>query len=327
MTEFSGAARRITVADIEAAADSLQCEVAALRAVLAVESRGAGFDAKKRPIILFEPHVFHRQLVRDMRAKGQVNGPGSRLERAIDAGLSYPKWGAKPYPKTSDGNYDRLARAIAIDEESAYRAVSIGMGQVLGENFEAAGHSSAVEMFRAARESEAAQLGHMIGFIKHRRLDDELRRKDWKDFARGYNGPGQVEKYAGALAKAYKKWAEVAAVPRDEITTKELRAAGSRTIAGADQAQQGVVGAVASIGGATAALSQVKDLADQAQEAATAVQSGVSTLEALRTYWPLLAVVGLSAVAAYFVWRAWRGAGLVKAARVDDAVSGLNVGR
>ncbi|CAN2532517.1 hypothetical+protein [Methylocapsa aurea] len=121
--------------------------------------------------------------------------------------------------------------------------------------------------------------------------------------------------------------AAVSAGETPKVTTKELRAAGSRTIAGADQAQQGVVGAVASIGGATAALSQVKDLADQAQEAATAVQSGVSTLEALRTYWPLLAVVGLAAVAAYFVWRAWRGAGLVKAARVDDAVSGLNVGR
>ncbi|WP_210252730.1 lysozyme [Methylosinus sporium] len=113
----------------------------------------------------------------------------------------------------------------------------------------------------------------------------------------------------------------------EDVSTAYLRAAGSRTIKGADQAQQGVVGSLASIGGATAALSQVKDVADQAQEAATAVQSGVSTLEALRTYWPLLAVVALSAVAAYFVWRAWRGAALVKAARVDDAASGLNIGR
>ncbi|TDX63985.1 putative chitinase [Methylosinus sp. sav-2] len=107
----------------------------------------------------------------------------------------------------------------------------------------------------------------------------------------------------------------------------ELRAAGSRTIKGADQAQQGVAGAMVSVAGASAALSQIKDVADQAQEAATAVQSGVSALEALRDYWPLLGVVGLSAAAAYFVWRAWRGASLVKAARVDDAASGLNIGR
>ncbi|WP_018266534.1 hypothetical protein [Methylosinus sp. LW4] len=110
-------------------------------------------------------------------------------------------------------------------------------------------------------------------------------------------------------------------------SVRDLRAAGSRTIKGADQAQQGVAGAMVSVAGATAALSQIKDVADQAQEAATAVQSGVSALEALRDYWPLLAVVGLSAAAAYFVWRAWRGASLVKAARVDDAAFGLNIGR
>jgi putative chitinase len=129
---------------------------------------------------------------------------------------------------------------------------------------------------------------------------------------------------AKARVEALQDDAELTETPP---SVRELRAAGSRTIKGADQAQQGVVGAIASIGGASAALSQIKDVADQAQEAATAVQSGVSALETLRTYWPLLAVVSLSTVAAYFVWRAWRGASLVKAARVDDAASGLNIGR
>jgi hypothetical protein len=320
MTQFSGAARRVTASYIESAAKRLGCEVAALRAVLSVESRGSGFDAKKRPIILFEPHVFYRQLAR-------LPDSPRTLNRAVAAGLAYQKWGAKPYPKSSDGNYDRLARAIAIDEECAYRAVSIGLAQVLGENFEAAGHKSAKDMFVAATESEAAQIEQMIGFIRKNRLDDEIRRKDWKAFARGYNGPGQVPKYSALLAKQYARWSKIAAVPREEVTAKELRAAGSRTIAGADQAKEGVVGSVASIGGATAALSQVQDIASQAQEAATAVQSGVDALEVLKTYWPLLAVVALTGVAAYFIWRAWRGASLVTAARVDDAVSGLNVGR
>lgn len=116
--------------------------------------------------------------------------------------------------------------------------------------------------------------------------------------------------------------------PAEEaISADYLRAAGSRTIAGADQAKQGLTGSIASIGGATAALSQVQDVANQAQEAATAVQSGVDALEVLRTYWPLLAVVALSGVAAYFVWKAYRGTQIVTAARVDDAVSGLNIGR
>lgn len=152
----------------------------------------------------------------------------------------------------------------------------------------------------------------------------------------GKNGLAERESaYARAVraltrAKAQSRAATPEKGDEDEEVTasvRDLRAAGSRTIKGADQAQQGVAGAIASIGGASAALSQVKDVADQAQEAATAVQSGVSTLEALRTYWPLLAVAVLSAIAAYFVWRAWRGAALVKAARVDDAASGLNIGR
>ncbi|WP_064033476.1 N-acetylmuramidase family protein [Methylosinus sp. R-45379] len=315
MTNFSGVARRMSALDIEQAAGKIGCEVAALRAVLAVESRGSGFDAKKRPIILFEPHVFWRNLT-----------PNDQRLDAWRAGLAYEKWGTKPYAKTSDGNYDRLARAIAIDEECAYRAVSIGLGQVLGENYDAAGYPSARAMFAAATESEAAQLGQMIGFIEHNHLDDELRRKDWKGFARGYNGPGQVEKYSGLLAKAYQKWAKVAAVPREQTTAKELRASGSRTIAGADRAQQGVSGVVVT-GGAAAGLEAAPAVLDKLQEAATALQSNVGVLEVLQTYWRPLAAITLIALMAYFVWRAWRGASLVKAARVDDAASGLNIGR
>jgi lysozyme len=122
--------------------------------------------------------------------------------------------------------------------------------------------------------------------------------------------------------------APIADLPLEETVSADyLRAAGSRTIAGADIAQQGLAGSIASIGGATAALSQMQDVASQAQEAVVAVQSGVGALETLRTYWPLIAVVALTGAAAFFVWRAWRGASLVKVARVDDALSGLHVGR
>jgi lysozyme len=133
-------------------------------------------------------------------------------------------------------------------------------------------------------------------------------------------------KTAAAIVKAAP--APIADIPVEETVSADyLRAAGSRTIAGADIAQQGLAGSIASIGGATAALSQMQDVASQAQEAVVAVQSGVGALETLRTYWPLIAVVALTGAAAFFVWRAWRGASLVKVARVDDALSGLHVGR
>lgn len=326
MPSFSGAARRITSADIQDAAARLGCEYAALRAVMAVESRNSGFDAKRRPIILFEPHVFYRNLPRG----------GAKIAAAVAAGLAYPKWGAKPYPKSSDGNYDRLARAIEIDEEAAYRAVSIGMGQVLGENYRAAGHASAKEMFAAAMESEAAQLGHMIGFIKTNRLDDDLRLMDWAPFARGYNGPGQVPKYSAWLAREYAKWSKIAAVPREEITKKELRAAGSRTIEGTDKSKSAVIGTAIAGGGLTVLelASKAQDISSAAASLSNAVETGSSAVETgsniftwARGHWELIAVGVLLFVIAYLLWRNWCGAVGAQDARVDDARTGLNTGR
>jgi hypothetical protein len=208
---FSGPARRLTSEDIVAAAKSIGCEVAALRAVIGVESRGAGFDARDRPIILFEPHVFYRQLEKRPRATYDQG-----LNRAVMAGLAYKAWRRGNYPggsplQQSDANYARLSRAMAIHPESAFRAISIGMGQVLGENFDAAGFSSAIAMFEAAKESEAAQLAQMLGFIRENHLDDDIRAKRWTTFARGYNGSGQVVMYAERLAAAYKSWSQRAA--------------------------------------------------------------------------------------------------------------------
>ncbi|CAN2533115.1 hypothetical+protein [Methylocapsa aurea] len=208
---FAGMARHITEADIVQAARWIGCEVAALHAVMSVESRGSGFDGRGRPVILFEPHVFYRQL-----AKLPSSTYDACLNRAVLAGLAYAKWRKGNYPggsalEQSDGNYDRLSRAIAIHEECAYRAISIGMGQVLGENFEAAGAVSAREMFAAAKESEAAQLSHMLGYIKAARLDDDIRARNWETFARGYNGTGQVVMYADKLSAEYRKWSKRAA--------------------------------------------------------------------------------------------------------------------
>ena len=57
--EFAGPATPLSDHDIEAAAGQLGCQVAAVRAVIDVESRG-GFLPDKRPKILFERHYFHR---------------------------------------------------------------------------------------------------------------------------------------------------------------------------------------------------------------------------------------------------------------------------
>ncbi|WP_316856208.1 peptidoglycan-binding protein, partial [Ralstonia mannitolilytica] len=55
-------ARHLTDADLQAAAEKLNVPLAAIRAVNEVESKGNGFLADGRPVILFERHVMYDQL-------------------------------------------------------------------------------------------------------------------------------------------------------------------------------------------------------------------------------------------------------------------------
>lgn len=190
----AGAARRMTKEDIARAAESIGVDTATIRAIIAVESSGHGFDERGRPRILFEPHVFYRNLSGDDR------------QHALMLGIAYPKWGTRPYPSSSDANYARLEDARKINNEMAFRSVSIGLGQILGENFRATGNPSAAAMFVIACQSEGAQLQQMINFIKYNGLDQYLRNKNWAGFASHYNGPGYAKNhYDVKLANEYRR--------------------------------------------------------------------------------------------------------------------------
>ena len=60
MYAFVGAATPLSESDVARAAEFLECDEAAVRAVIEVEAASYGFDAKGRPRILFEPHIFYR---------------------------------------------------------------------------------------------------------------------------------------------------------------------------------------------------------------------------------------------------------------------------
>jgi hypothetical protein len=332
MAEFNGVARKARADDFARAAQLARIPLPAMRAVAEVESRNSGFDAKGRPIILFEPHVFWRNLP-----------AGAARDRAVKAGLAYPKWGERPYPRSSDGNYARLAAAIEINREAAFRAVSIGLGQILGENHRAAGFDSAEAMFDAAKESEGAQLLQMAAFIRSNGLSDYLRRLDWASFARHYNGPAYAKNaYDKKLARAYDKWQRILSKPRDEITSKDLAAAGSDTIAGTQMVQGAVkvgTGAVVAAGGTAVSdpsgvVDQISSAADTAKRTADAVEKAKDSASAAadvlhwaQAHW-IVIVLALCVVGLLFaLWRARSGAIIAERARVDDARSGLNIGR
>jgi hypothetical protein len=187
---MTGAAR--TAAGMASAAKLIGCDEAALKAVLAVETAGIGYDKKSRLKALFEPHIFYRLL----KAKDRV-----ALSHAEKQGLAYPKWGMKPYPADS---YARIEAAMKIDPELALQATSWGLGQILGVNHKAAGYSSARVMVEAFMPGEDEQIAGMARFIVASGLAPALRRHDWAAFARGYNGPAYAKNaYHTRLARAY----------------------------------------------------------------------------------------------------------------------------
>lgn len=190
---FKGRARRLAAIDVGRVGRLIGAGEDEIRAVIEVETSGGGFDSQGRPRMLFEPHVFWREL-----------GAGQKRTKAEANGLAYRKWGAAPYPKDS---YPRLALAIKIDAAAALRSASWGLGQIMGFNHRAAGFASAGDMIAAFCDSEVSGLEAMVSFIVSEGLDDELRNHEWAAFARGYNGAGYaVHGYHTKLADAFARW-------------------------------------------------------------------------------------------------------------------------
>ena len=196
---FKGAAKRLDDIDLPEIGRLIGVGEDEIHAVLDVESAGTGFDKKGRPRMLFEPHIFWREL-----------GPGAKRDAAAAKGLAYPKW-KRNYPADS---YPRLAQAMAIDADAALRSASWGLGQVMGFNARKAGYRDARDMVTAFMADEEEHLAAMVQFIRVSELDDELRRHDWKGFALGYNGAGFAKNgYDRKLAAAFAKWQKIKDTP------------------------------------------------------------------------------------------------------------------
>lgn len=81
----------------------------------------------------------------------------------------------------------------------------------MGFNHAAFGFETPGEFVRYMSQSETNQVEALMRFAEANGLIDELQRKDWEGFARGYNGSGQVERYGRLLREAHARCvAEVA---------------------------------------------------------------------------------------------------------------------
>ncbi len=177
------------------AAKRLGCEVAAIKAVEEVESNGSGMLPDGRPKILFEPHIFWREL----------------KERGIkpkSSDICYPNWRPGTYGPIS-AQHGRLDRATAINREAALESCSWGKFQIMGFNFKMCGCANIQEFVNKIYKGEESQLELFVTYLINAGLADELRDKRWAAFALRYNGPRYAEnKYDTKLARAYRKYSK-----------------------------------------------------------------------------------------------------------------------
>jgi N-acetylmuramidase/Putative peptidoglycan binding domain len=204
--EFTGNSLALSSQGMASVAGQLSLGLAEIAAVFSVETHGAGFLSDRRPKILFERHIFSRLT-------------GGMYDNS-DPSVSAPTPGG--YGPGGANQYMRLGEAIALDRQAALQSASWGLGQVMGENYQAAGFADVETMVAAMVDSEDAQLAAMGTLIEQNNLAKSLACHDWQSFARGYNGPNYaINRYDVELNGYYQKYL-VSATPDFQIRAAQI---------------------------------------------------------------------------------------------------------
>lgn len=202
--DFTGNSLPLSSTGLGEALDVLGVGAEEAWTVLTVETGGCGFLRDRRPLILFERHIFHHQT-------------GGRFD------LTHPSI-SSPRPGGYLGGareYDRLQEAIALSRTAALNSTSWGMAQIMGFNAGLAGFSSAEEMVGAMMNREDQHLVAMARFLRARSLHKALAAHDWPAFARGYNGADFAKnQYDARLGAAYRRLEQG---PLPDLTTRQAQ--------------------------------------------------------------------------------------------------------
>lgn len=185
--------------DYEWAGKYLDCETAAIKAVIVVETGDCkGFIAPGKPKILFEGHIFWGEL--------KKRGYDPEELQKDHPTIIYPKW-TKKYYSNPEGEYKRFEEACSIDKEAAICSTSYGLFQIMGFNYPVCSSTSPEELYKLMSESEFRQFTLGLEFIKNSGLSKYIVKKDWAGFAKRYNGSGYKQnQYDIKLEKAYKEY-------------------------------------------------------------------------------------------------------------------------
>ncbi|WP_316632780.1 N-acetylmuramidase family protein [uncultured Flavobacterium sp.] len=201
---FSTNNKLLSEQDLIDFANEHDLELAVVKAVNEVESGGKGFLVDGRPKILFEGHVFWRQL--------EVRGinPGT-YANANTRDILYENQ-TKKYYVGGAAEYTRLEKAININPDKRFSdaakcSASWGLYQIMGYNALTIGYGTIDEFVEKMYLNEGEHLKAFGLFLKTNKLIGYLRDKKWADFALRYNGKGyRTNKYDEKLMKAYLKF-------------------------------------------------------------------------------------------------------------------------
>jgi hypothetical protein len=189
----------LTKEQLQTAAVKYGLPVSVIQAVISVESGGSGFLPSGKPKILFEGHIFWREL-KKLRIVPEKLVPGNE-------DILYMNW-TKSHYVGGEGEHGRLAKASLINREAALKSASWGLFQIMGGNYISTCDKSVVQFVLEESASELNQLYDFLNFITTTRLIRFLKTKDWARFAAGYNGPGyKANNYDTKLQAADAKYA------------------------------------------------------------------------------------------------------------------------
>ena len=182
---------------IGAVAEEFRLEMAALAAIVEVESGGRLFArvaGRDEPLIRFEGHYFYRLL------------PTAKRNRAVVKGLAHRMAGRVRKPSSQAARWKRLQQACDIDRPSAFESVSWGVGQVMGAHWRWLEYASIDALVSEVRSDAEGQIRLMARFIAKAGLKPKLAQRDWAGFARAYNGPGyRSNRYDSKMASAFSR--------------------------------------------------------------------------------------------------------------------------
>ena len=210
--------RFIEEIDLINAAEELQIEVAAIKAVNEVESRGMGF-VNDFPVILFERHIFWKRL----KVYGQ---DPNLLQTNENKDILNTKPGGY---KSSLKEIKRLKRAQLIHKQAALESASWGLFQIMGFHWKALGYENIEDFVERMKSNEVQHLQAFVRFIQKNNLASKLQLRTGQEqlsldnftrFARAYNGKNFADnRYHTKMLSAYTRYRQKADALFSELSS------------------------------------------------------------------------------------------------------------